>query len=683
MRRLLPLALLLLLCSLLPAVAQPTDRVEIGNLRLEGNRELSDEMILAVLRTRETPWGIWKFVYRNISEGLGQKAEYFDPIAFEADVRTVRQLYLDQGFYHARVDTQILFRPEDGEVDLTFSIEEGRRSFVDTIEYRGAAELPGDVQEELHSNQLIERGDPFVLSVADAELRRLVEVFANAGYLGVGVDTVIATRYASTNNFTLVYSFIPGRRYQFGEVTVIQDSTVEQTVEEAVVLRHLEFREGDYFSEAKKVESERNLNRLGVFEASKIENALAQIGPDVTHVPVNVMVRARPFQELTPEIGVSDENNAFNILTGVGYNHRNFFGGARNFSARLRFNLQSIGTISFLRVFSQTGLRDSTIVAKTEISTQLVQPYFFNNKTSLSITLSGILDKQRSYYLPIIRSRIGMIAQTATYTRTFLDWNLELVDPRTVSTQRDTTFEGFTKQFNSIITATIQRDKRDDIFVPSTGFFHSFSVEESGLIPRAIGRPLGIDLPFSQYVKVNAVGQWYWDPSLRRSWIWGLRVHGGMAFLYGDNGVEPPPTQLFYAGGSGSVRGWKARDLGSVPRPEYGGRALLEANLEGRWNLLQGAGTLWFLELEKFSTVFFLDAGNLWRDASEIRAKEIALAAGFGIRYNTVAGPIRIDFGMRMFDPSAPPGREWVTSRRFFPEVFSGGVIHLGVGHAF
>ena len=59
------------------------------------------------------------------------------------------------------------------------------------------------------------------------------------------------------------------------------------------------------------------------------------------------------------------------------------------------------------------------------------------------------------------------------------------------------------------------------------------------------------------------------------------------------------------------------------------------------------------------------------------------MAFGFGIRYNTIAGPIRIDFGMKMYNPEATTEPQWVTDKRFFPETFSQGIIHLGVGHTF
>ena len=141
--------------------------------------------------------------------------------------------------------------------------------------------------------------------------------------------------------FRLFFDFDLGKRFTFGNISVEQDTTTHQYIDSMVVLEHLDFSKGEYYSEGKKIESERNLNRLGVFEATKIENAIPNSTSEITQIPVRVHVQTRSFQELTPEIGVNDENNALNVLFGVGYNHHNFFGGARNFSTNLRLNVQS------------------------------------------------------------------------------------------------------------------------------------------------------------------------------------------------------------------------------------------------------------------------------------------------------------------------------------------------------
>ncbi len=676
--------LLSILCSV-PVVAQgAAQKYEVGQLRFEGNETLNDDQLLNVMNTRETPWVVWKWIYHRFDKEIlgGQKPEYFDPITFSADFHQVKRFYKDNGFVHSQIDTSISVRPEKEMVFLTFLIQEGRRSLIDTIVYQGFENLPPDVMNELTLNKQIEVGQPYIQNKVEEESRRIIKVFANNGYVNVKLVTVDARHYASTDNFTLVFIFNPGRRYTFGIISVEQDTTSPQRIDSTIVLRHLDFTKGEYYGEQKKIESERNLNRLGVFEATKIENALPDTLSEVTNIPVRVFVRTRPFQELTPEIGVNDENNAFNILLGIGYNHRNFFGGARNFSIRLRLNLQSI---QYLSLFNTAALRDSSLVSRAELTMQVIQPYFMNNKTSASAAFSAMLDKQTTYYNPSLSFRLGTQSQTATYTKLFIDWNIQLSDPKNVATQKDTINQalGFIKQFNSFVTITLQRDKRNDIFYPSAGFFQSISVEEGGFFPRTFG---SMHLPYSQYVKLYLDGQWYLDPSKKRDLIWAMRAQAGAALLYGDSPLKDIPlSQRFYSGGSGDVRGWRARTLGVMPDSlrNLGGDAMLEGTIEARWSPLNEAGTFWFLDFKKISFVFFYDFGNLWTQPQKMGLSEIAMAFGLGLRYNTIAGPIRIDFGMKLYDPDVPATRRWVTQKGFFPETCKNGILQLGIGHTF
>ena len=490
------------------------------------------------------------------------------------------------------------------------------------------------------------------------------------------------------SNVALVFTFTPGPRYHFGRIHIEQDSTVVERVDPEVILRHLDFSEGDYYSEGKKIDSERNLNRLGVFDRVQIGYLLSQLLDSSVGLPTRVFVRPRSFHELSPEVGVGEERNALNIQLGVGYNNRNFLGGARNLSTRLRLSIQSIQDVNFWRVFSQTGLKDTTVISTAELSTQMIQPFFISNKVSLIWTISALLEKEKYYFIPILRNRIGFNWQQATYTKVFIDWNLERISFSSVVPNIDSSIiNNLTldrrPQFNSILTLTMQRDKRNDLFSPSNGFFHSGAVEEAGLLPASSGSLFGLELPYSRYVKLSAVGQWYWDPGKDEKLIWALRTRGGFAELYGHSPAPVPFTRRFFAGGSGSVRGWSARELGSVPTPSEGGTALLEGSFEARWHLFKNFGRIWFLELPKLSLVFFYDAGNVWTEVKQMRTSEIAMAAGFGIRFDTIAGPLRVDFGFRTYDPFEPVGRRWVTEKRFFLETFTHGVLHFGVGHAF
>ena len=666
-----------------PAWSQiPLRELEIASIEFRGNKEINTEALEAVVQSRETPGAIWQFL-GTISSTLGDGPRYFDPGVMESDLFRIRQFYRDHGFFLAHVDTSLNIDMADREIEITFAIQEGKRSLIDTLTIHGLEGLPSILLDDIMQNRLVEVGDPYSLGTIEGELRRIVSSFANHGYVRVRVDEPVARRYASTNNVTLIWSLHANERYSFGPVTVVHDTTVSERVEESVVLRHLDFAPGDFYSEERKADSERNLNRLGVFEATRIEPLVETIPGDSLFVPMRVFVRPRAFHELTPEIGINDENSAFNLLTGIGYSNRNFFGDARNFSTRLRISLQSIQDVNISRVIRETGFEDSTLISRIELTARVVQPYVFSNNVSLTATLSAMLEKQKYYFAPIYQARLGLDAEIARYSKGSVEINLERVDPKSFTAEGDAALrqrEGMTPQLNAILTTTVQRDKRNDLFSPSDGFLHSISIEESGSIPAAFGGLLGSRLPYSSYVKLAGVAQWYWDPGGERRFIWAARVRGGIAKVYHDT-IRVPITRRFFAGGSESVRGWKSRELGAVHSPNLGGNALFEANLEGRWHLFRDAGRFLFIDLSSISVIGFLDMGNMWDEIKRMRVSEVAMAGGIGFRWDTIAGPIRIDLGLRVYDPFDNSGRKWITQRRVFHDTY--GLIHFGIGHAF
>jgi outer membrane protein assembly factor BamA len=679
----------LILCFILSSflLGQGTVRkLEVESIRFNGNATLKSSLLVPLMQTRVSPWGPWKFIYAHLSESFGQKPEYFDPGTFRSDYYVLKKYYENNGFFDAAIDTSLIVDREDSTMNILLTIREGRRSMIDTVLYKGLDVLSEDVRNDIVSNSLLHAGDPFVLGNLETEVRRDISKLANNGYVNMKVDTIDAHRYASTNNFSIILSYIPGAQYMFGRIHIQEDTASQAHIDSMTVLRHLDYREGDFYSEQRKNQSERNLNRLGIFDVSKIENVVPASLNNSLSISTNVLVRTRSFQELAPELGVNDENNAFNVSVGMSYNHRNFFGRARNFSLSLNANIQNIFDVQFKRLLTQTGWQDSSLVSKVDLSAQIIQPFFFNNQTSLSATLSAIFDKQKTYYLPVVQGKLEVITQTATFTKAYIDWLLEFSNPKAVDAQHDTTIGTYAKQLNSIFTITLQRDKRNDIFYPTEGSLHSISLEESGTLPRAFGSDLNVNIPYSQYVKATVLAQWYWDPNGKRDIIFAMKWSAGAAFLYGHSPIDVPLMHRFFSGGSGSVRGWRARSLGFVDSTDdQGGDAFLDGSLEGRWNIFKNKGSFGFLDLEKISLVLFYDVGNVWSRPGSVRLTQIAMATGFGIRYNTVAGPIRIDFGMRVFDPDAyaAGGNAWITQKKFFSETFSSGVIHLGVGHSF
>jgi outer membrane protein insertion porin family len=657
------------------------EQYEVHDIKFKIMGVTPEQTFRDMMQTVESPAAFWTYIYNHIYEKLGLEPVYYDPILFDGDVTRIKGYLTENGFFHAAVDTTIRFNQEEKRVDLILSINEGRRSLIDTIKILGISQLTSHLKDDIVKGSFVKVGDPYVKNLIEQERLRILRFLENNGYNDAVVDSVVAIRYVSTNNFTVEFVYHLGRQYEFGPIQISMDTN---TVNEEIVLRQIDFKTGEIYNEQKKVESEQNLNRLGLFEVAKIEpqTPIDSVTPPV--IPLRIVLKSRDLQEVTPELLIDNENEAFNTGVGVGYSNRNFFGDARNLSMQARFRLQSIDNLNFEEAIKR-GFSEPSLLATSDLTTQMVQPYLFSNKVSGSLTLSAEYDKQKYYTLNILRNDVGLTDKLATYTVGFADWDLERVGVDIKDTSQ-VNLDDFTgsrqKQFNSILTLTLQRDKTNDVFSPSEGFFHSISIEEAGTIPRLFGN-LGSHLPYSEYYKITGLARQYFSASAEKSVVWAFKLKGGFAQLYdpAKDSIPVPPTRKFYAGGSGSVRGWQSQDLAAFDKPDQGGNVLLEGNIESRIPMFPHSGKFWILNLDNFWSVFFVDFGNLWETLHDVQAKEIAIASGFGLRYDTFVGPLRFDIGFRMYDPNEEPGRQWIYQRKVFKETYS--VIHFGIGQAF
>jgi outer membrane protein assembly factor BamA len=682
-----------LLCAGVATATAQGIQYEVETITIRGNEILRTGELRDLLTTTTTPGSFSKFL-RSIHEELGRPNSYFDHVTFDEDYQRLIRFCEDKGFFEVRIDTLLEFSDKDQTVDITFVVHEGYRSTIDTIQYKGFGTLPDFVLNEIASDPRIVKGSPFDRMTIEDEVRRVRLILWNAGYANAAFvpDSSSLTRYASTRDFSVVLAFFVGKRYVFGEISMQQETTPPRDdITRDIVIDQLDYKAGDIYSQRAWVNSEQNLNRVGVFDQATIRTHVPPDDEESILVPTTVILRPRDRHEIAPELILSDENSTFNLGAGIGYTHRNFLGGARTFSTRLRFRTQTIGR------FPDYFGSDTSSIANTDLTFELNQPYIFSNKIRGTWSFSFILEKQRPYRQTIIRNKFGIVDRLATYTTGFFDWTLERVkltrnpdfpttsdDPVTQRQIRELQEQEKQAQFNSIFSFTIQRDRSNDLFSPSAGFIHSATVEESGLIPLLLKRAQP-ELPFTQFYRISLMGRWYTDlTDKQRFAILALKLKGGFEEKYGESRSDStrsiPQTHRFYAGGGGSVRGWSSRELSATGSPDLGGNLAVEGSVELRTNIFQASrdGIL-----DKLWLVAFVDAGNVWGDVRDGQLKDVAIAAGLGVRYDTIFGPFRADYGFRVYDPNAPAGLKWVTQRKFFAETFKNGVLHFGIGHAF
>jgi len=672
---------------------EPPPKFEINSIAFQGNSTLTGAELLAQMTMQETPGFFGKFL-SSISQNIGPPDEFLDPAVLSGDLDRIRKYYESRGFSEARIDTVLGYDVEDREVDITFRVEEGYRSIVDSLEIRGLEDASPLIIENIESGRKLSQGEPFSVALLEEEVRRIVRILNDNGFPRAEFvrDSSSARRYTSTRNYDILLVFSMHRAYLFGPVTVTQavDTTrgddPRPDITDELILDHLDYQPGELFSLQKKLNSESNLNRLGIFELRTIDLMVPPEDDPSNLVQSRINIRPLNKHELAPDVFVSDEDGAFNLGTGLGYTNRNFLGGGKRFSTRLRFRTQT------LREFPDFFVRNSDAIANLDLTFELSTPYVFSNRSTGSWSLSFVLDKQIPYLQNIVRSKLGLTMRSGQFTTTYLDWIIESVtlqvnDNFEPSSQDEETQRAIRllqeQQQNSILSFTITRDKSDDLFTPTNGFVHTVTLEESGLLP-SLARNLIPDMRYTQFYRVVLMGRWYTDVSNTRFSVLGFKVRAGWEGRYGESYSDTtrviPQTHRFFAGGGSSVRGWGSRDLISRGDPQLGGNLLYEASVEMRTNVFRGLRNS---VLDKVWLVTFLDIGNLWRQVDDFQLKTVAVATGLGFRYDTLFGPFRIDWGIRVYNPTAPEGQRWISQKRLFGQTFKEGVFHFGIGHAF
>jgi outer membrane protein insertion porin family len=218
-------------------------------------------------------------------------------------------------------------------------------------------------------------------------------------------------------------------------------------------------------------------------------------------------------------------------------------------------------------------------------------------------------------------------------------------------------------------------------------------------------------LALYQYVRANL--------DTRRSFVinkntlFALRFNSGVAYSYNSGGVLPY-EKYFFAGGSNSVRAWRPRRLGIGTKPPD-----LSANPEAnglfdyRYErpgdiLLEGSAELRKKIFGFVSGAVFVDVGNVWsfrevNVSSETSPttpawqgstkfsrgfiKEFGVGTGFGLRFDFSFLVLRLDFGIKAYDPAREAGDRFVLNKFKFLKPFGTEkepvIFNIGIGYPF
>jgi outer membrane protein insertion porin family len=629
---------------------------QIRDLRLTGNVHMNNETLLDTLGVRP---------------GMP-----YDQSQVASGIARLRAAYQRLGYY--RVSIQEL-DPEDVEVSPTLigvnvriDVAEGPQARVASLELNG---IRPEFQPAIRRLIGTSVGAPYVRDVLVAD-REAIEVFyRNRGFENIEVAMPEPAPSGDDTRLAVVVNVNEGPQIIVEDIRVIGN----RSVSEASVKEQIALREGEPFGEEARRESARRLYQMGVFRQVSIEEEPRVSGDTVAHVVITV--EELPATSIGYGGGLEAGRQA--LKTADETFEDRVFVAPRGFFEIGRRNLW--GKNRSIDFFSRIAPRPATSTTQNfgfleyRVSTTYREPRAFHSDTDLTVGVfseqaarTGFNFARKSGSVQVLRRLSSRVSVTGRYgleqTRLFD------VDPAISSIEIGTIERLFAPVRLSLFSGGVVWDRRDDLIDPAHGTLSSIEGEASA---RRLGSQAG-------FVKVFFQTSAYQAMTADRRTILAGRMEVGLArgFERMEDGLlvdTLPISQRFFAGGSTTVRGFQLDRLGvpdrvvdGVLRPgvltqdglSVGGNGVVVLNGEVRTRLGRVLG-------REFGVTLFSDAGNVFPRAGDIAFGQLRATVGFGLRYNSPLGPVRLDFGFKT-------DRQVISGRRE-----RGWEYHLNIGEAF
>jgi len=445
--------------------------------------------------------------------------------------------------------------------------------------------------EEMREVMVLQEGQIFCQKILKNDLERISQLYKDRGYLLINIKDINFDEEGK-----LWINISEGRL----EKIVIEGN---DKTKEKVIIREIDIEPGDLFNFEKVKKSLQKIYNLGFFE-----DVSMKLEPGAEEDTIVLVVKV--IEKNTGKFGIGAGYNSEEGLMGfTSYEENNLFGGGQKVQAKVELGGRTTYKLSFL------------------------EPWLADTPTSFGFeiydTINHKEDKEEEVILAEYdEERLGGRLIFGRKVSDAVKLGLELKSERVTydlvsGTLPEDTNEGLT---NSLV-PTFSYDTRDNVFEPTSGWYHSFSLEKAGGF-------LGGDYDFTKYnltlrayistqfiEDVVDIGSVKKITSNLSKGVLALRAMGGIA------DTDLPSFAVYQVGGMNTLRGYS---LG-----EFSGDKSLVFNVEYRFPLA-----------ENFQAVLFADWGQAWEIEQSINLEDLKFGRGVGIRFDTPLGPIRLDYGI-------------------------------------
>lgn len=535
------------------------------------------------------------------------------PFALIGRARTDRTRLLTAlhsfGYYKGTVTMRIAGRDLDdpGLADVLDAAPADPPVKVDIAFARGPLfhlrrlELPADTPQVARDALGLAPGAPARAADVLAARARLQAALLADGRALARVGEPEATEIADADALDVVFPIVSAPRVNLGAISFAG----MQRLDPATLRRRLGLQSGQRFDPVALERARQDLAALPALASVRLHPA-ESLDAD-RRLPVRVDVVERKLHAVTfSGAYATDEGGTL----GTTWTHRDLFGHAEQLS---------LG------------------VAATELGGDAVRQPGYDATAALTLPDWLQRDQSLTFNLEAVRQSLDAYDRTAAIAGVTLA--RRVLPPLTLSVgpqfeQAEFTQEGVQRSYSLMQTKLTARwDSTDDPFDPSRGLRATLVLTPSYALSDG-------SAPDSTFVIAQTLASTYLDlgaatgGQARRS---VLALRGIVGMVEGAGLFDLPPDQRFYAGGSGTVRGFRYQSLGphfAASTTPTGGTALDAGSVEFR----QRIGENW-------GAAAFADAGQIDTGGVPFRGP-VLVGAGVGARYFTAIGPIRADLAV-------------------------------------
>ena len=598
------------------------ERHKLVDVKITGNQYFSESQLRERMFLQEA--GIVRFRHGRYSDGFARR-----------DESAIASLYRDNGFRDVEVTITSVdnFNGKAGKVGATVKIVEGPQYKISGVALDGY-DRPD--RESLIARLASQPGQPFSDTSVSLDRIHLLGLYQDSGHPDVQVE-YRAEPGPGEHEVGLRYTITPGPPRVVRDVLI----TGLRRTNQGLVQPTVTLKAGDPLSWTQMGRTQRRLYNLGVFD--RVDMAIQNPQGDTEHkyVLFNLTEGHRYYTAIgfgaqVGRIG-GDPQNIENAGGSTGFTPNFDF----DFS---RLNVRGQGhSINFKSRYSTLQRR---------VSLSYLAPRY-RGVVGRDLSFTGLYDNTRDVLTFNARRLEGSAQLSQRYSRatTFL-WRYTWRDVRvdTNSIKIDPLLIPLASQPAQIamISMNAIRDRRDD---PTDAHRGTYTSGDFGLVSRIFGG----NKNFLRFLGRHSIyKQVATDVVIATNSQFGL-IKPYLLTRDVDPFVYVPIAEHFFGGGSTSHRGFPENQAG--PRDlltgfPLGGNALLFHNTELRFPLLG----------DNINGVLFHDMGNIYRDISSIsfrfRQRDIqdfaymVHAVGFGIRYRTPIGPVRVDLAYALNAPA-------------------------------